>query len=146
MHVAHNMMLAEHYDQGFGYEVDGAVAHRVGYPATGILGHTEVRGYDGHIGAVELAGLLDGVGVEGLAGQSLSTAEVGHAFKLTCKASSVAHNGQSDFVNASPNHKWCNSLIFDMHYVMAQESDEVKKETQALMGATRLASGVCVKL
>ena len=30
-----------------------------------------------------------------------------------------------------------------MHYVMAQESDEVKKETQALMGATRLASGVC---
>ena len=33
-----------------------------------------------------------------------------------------------------------------MHCVMAQESDEVKKETQALMGATRLASGVCVKL
>ena len=30
-----------------------------------------------------------------------------------------------------------------MHYVMAQESDEVKKETQALMGATRPASGVC---
>ena len=29
-----------------------------------------------------------------------------------------------------------------MHYVMAQESDEVKKETQALMGATRLASGI----
>ena len=26
MHVAHNMMLAEHYDQSFGYEVDGAVA------------------------------------------------------------------------------------------------------------------------
>ena len=25
-----------------------------------------------------------------------------------------------------------------MHYVMAHESDEVKKETQALMGATRL--------
>lgn len=50
----------------------------------------------------------------------------GHAFKLTCKASSAAHNGQSDFVNASPNHKWCNSLIFDMHYVMAQESDEVR--------------------
>ena len=33
-----------------------------------------------------------------------------------------------------------------MHYVMTQESDEVKKETQTLMGATRLASGVCVKL
>ena len=33
-----------------------------------------------------------------------------------------------------------------MHYVMAQESDEVKKETLALMGATRPASGVCVKL
>ena len=30
-----------------------------------------------------------------------------------------------------------------MHYVMAQISDEVKKETQALMGATRPASGVC---
>ena len=29
-----------------------------------------------------------------------------------------------------------------MHYVMTQESDEVKKETQALMGATRLASGI----
>ena len=44
--------------------------------------------------------------------------------------------------------KWRNSLIFDMHYVMAQESDEVKKETQALMGATRPASGeergVCI--
>ena len=38
------------------------------------------------------------------------------------------------------------SLIFNMRYVMAQESDEVKKETQALMGATRPASGVCVKL
>ena len=70
----------------------------------------------------------------------------GHAFKLTCKAASAAHNGQSDFVNASPYHKRRNSPIFDMHYVMAQESDEVKKETQALMGATRLASGVCVKL
>ena len=33
-----------------------------------------------------------------------------------------------------------------MHYMMAQISDEVKKETQALMGATRLASGVCVNL
>ena len=29
---------------------------------------------------------------------------------------------------------------------MAHESDEVKEETQALMGATRLASGVCVNL
>ena len=29
-----------------------------------------------------------------------------------------------------------------MHYVMAYESDEVKKETQTLMGATRLASGI----
>ena len=28
-----------------------------------------------------------------------------------------------------------------MHYVMAQESDEVKKETQALLGATRPAFG-----
>ena len=59
----------------------------------------------------------------------------GHAFKLTCKAASAAHKGAPDFVNASPNHKRRNSLIFDMHYVMAHESDEVKKETQALMGS-----------
>ena len=32
-----------------------------------------------------------------------------------------------------------------MHYVMAHESDEVKKETQALMGATRLASGISMR-
>ena len=32
-----------------------------------------------------------------------------------------------------------------MHHVMAQESDEVKKETQALMGATRLASGISMR-
>ena len=70
----------------------------------------------------------------------------GHAFKLTCEAASAAHKGAPDFVNASPNHKWRNSQIFDMHYMMAQISDEVKKETQALMGATRPASGVCVNL
>ena len=62
---------------------------------------------------------------------------------MTCKAASAAHKGAPDFVNASPNHKWRNSQIFDMYYVMAHESDEVKKETQALMGATRPASGVC---
>ena len=32
-----------------------------------------------------------------------------------------------------------------MHYVMAHESDEVKRETQALMGATRPASGISMR-